>query len=211
MPEMGNVSECLKKAAKYDISEAKIRFLHASLDAPKIDIFVNHNCISTNVHYKKITEYVFLPKGELQIDLYPSGNKVNSFISEKITVEPGKSYTLAFIGKINSFRLIPYLNQPDVPIGEAKIRFLHLTPDAPPLDIAVKNRDVVFPNVLYEKGTDYLGLTPMTIDLEVREFGTKNVILPMPKSRFLPNETYTIILVGFIKEGPEIEALFIKD
>ena len=51
----------------------------------------------------------------------------------------------------------------------------------------------------------------MTIDLEVREAGTKKIILPLPKSKFLPNEAYTIVLVGSTREKLETEALLIKD
>lgn len=194
-----------------NMSEAKIRILHASPDTPNIDFYVNSNCFSKEVQYKKITEYLLLPKGKHQIDLFPTDNKGSSLLSKEITIEPGKSYTVAIIGKVKNLCLAPYLNQPEVPPEEAKIRFLHLSPDVPQLDIAVKNRDIVFPNISYKKVTDYLGLTPMTIDLEVRKAGTKNVILPMPKSKFLSNQAYTIVLVGFIKEKLEIEALFIKD
>jgi hypothetical protein len=248
-----NVSECLEKAAKYellaqfykysdpnlhihyylkhlnsinmaihtmhqypdllqeDMSEAKIRFLHTSPDAPKIDIYVNNTLLTNGISYKMHTEYMTLPLGKHQIDLYPTGNTDNCLLSKKVTVEHGKSYTIAIIGRMKNLRLIPFLNQPDVPGGEAKIRYLHLSPDCSALDIAVKDRDVIFSDISFKKVTEYLGLTPMTVDLEIREAGTKNIILPMPKSKFLPNEAYTIVIVGSVKGKPGIEVLPIRD
>jgi hypothetical protein len=93
-------------------------------------------------------------------------------------------------------RLIVIENLPAVPFGEAKIRFLHLAVDLTAVDFAVKDRDVVFPNIAFQQITDYLGLTPMTVDLELRTAGCKQVILPMPKLQFKANETYTIVLFG---------------
>ena len=75
------------------------------------------------------------------------------------------------------------------------MRFFHLVYDIPALDFAVKDRDVVFPTVSFQQVTDYLGLTPMTVDLELRA-GSKQIILPMPKLKFKANETYTIVMIG---------------
>ena len=84
-------------------------------------------------------------------------------------------------------------------LGESKMRFLHLATDTPSLDLAVKDRDVVFPNVSFLHVTDYLGLTPMTVDLELRQVGLTDVILPIPKLQFKANEAYTVVLIGLEK------------
>jgi Domain of unknown function (DUF4397) len=157
------------------------------------------------------SNYLALKPGKHHIDIYPTGNSVDSVLNKRITIEPGKSYTLAAIDSVKKMRLLPYLNQPEVPPNESKIRFLHLSPDTGSLDIAVKDRDVVFPNLSYKQATDYLGIMPMTVDLEVREAGTKNVVLPMPKAQFRPNETYTIVLIGLSKGDPAFQAMILKD
>jgi hypothetical protein len=183
-----------------DRSETKIRFLHASPETVNVDVYVYGQPTENNIPYKRITEYIPLKKGKNQIELYHTENLL---LSEEVLVEPGNFYTLALIDG----GLSPYLNHPEVPIGESKVRFLHLSSTCPPIDIAVKNRDVIFPNLSFKGVTDYLGLMPMTVDLEVRVSGTKNVILPMPKSKFLPNTTYTVVIIGHAKEKLEILSL----
>jgi hypothetical protein len=185
-----------------DQSNAKIRFLHASPDIANVDVYVNSQHTENNMTYKRITEYISLKKGKHQMGWYSTGN---SLVSEQVLVEPGNFYTLALIDG----GLSTYLNHPEVPMGESKVRFLHLSSDSPSIDIAVKDRDVVFPNLSFKEVTEYLGLTPMTVDLEVRVSGTNNVILPMPKSKFLPNKVYTIVIVGHAKE--KLEILFLID
>jgi hypothetical protein len=136
---------------------------------------------------------------------------VDSVLNKKITVEPGKSYTLAAIDSVKKMRLLVFQNQPTVPRNESKVRFIHLSPDTPPLDIAVKDRDVIFPMVSYKQTTEYLGLTPMTVDLEVRGTGSKTVLLPMPRVHFMPNESYTIVFVGSSNHQPEFQFITIRE
>jgi hypothetical protein len=183
-------------------SEAKIRFLHASPDIANVDVYVNGQPTENNMTYKRITEYISLRKGKHQIEWYSTGN---TLVSEQVIVEPGHSYTLALINNSQS----PYLNHPEVPIGESKVRFLHLSSTCSPIDIAVKDRDVIFPNLSFKGVTEYLGLTPMTVDLDVRVSGTKNVILPLPKSKFLPNTAYSVVIVGHSIE--KLESIFLID
>lgn len=51
----------------------------------------------------------------------------------------------------------------------------------------------------------------MTVDLEIREAGTKNILLPMPKSKFQSNFAYTIVIIGFAIGKPGIDVLPIQD
>jgi hypothetical protein len=191
--------------------EGSVRFLHTSPDSPDLDIYINGKLQVKHLPFKVASNYLSLKPGKYLIDIYPTGNSVDSVLNKKITVESGKSYTLAIIDSVKKMRLLPYLNQPEVPMNESKIRFLHLSSDTGSLDIAVKDRDVVFPNVSYKEKTDYLGIMPMTVDLEVREAGTKKVMLPMAKAQFRPNETYTIVLIGLSETEPGLQAMILKD
>ncbi len=189
------------------LADSMVRFLHTSPDAPNFDIYINGQLTLKNLPFKQISTYFSLKAGKYHIDIYPTGNMVESVLNKKITVETGKSYTLAAIDPVNKLRLLAYHTEPVVPANESKIRFIHLAKDIEPVDFAVKDRDVVFPNVAYKKASDYLGITPMTVDLELREAGTKNVTLSIPKAQFMPNQAYSIILI--YKDHPEI--IFIKD
>jgi Domain of unknown function (DUF4397) len=190
---------------------AMVRLLHTSPDSPNIDIYVNGKVTLKDLPFKKVSKYLSFKPGKYTIEIYPAGNMTDSLLSKRITIEPGKSYTLATIDLVKKMRLLPYENQPNVPANEAKIRFIHLSPDTQALDIAVKDRDVVFPNISYKQATEYLGLIPMTVDLEVRIAGSKEILLPMPKAQFRANETYTIVLIGISNENPGFQAMIMKD
>ncbi|MED3563650.1 DUF4397 domain-containing protein [Bacillus xiapuensis] len=192
-------------------AESKIRILNTSPDAPNLDIYINGKRVVRDLSFKEAAQALTIRPGKYHVDIYPAGNMVDSVLNKKITIEPGKSYTWAVIDPSKKMRLLVYLNQPEVPMNEAKIRFIHLSPDTHALDVAVKDRDVIFPKVAYKQATEYLALSPMTVDLEAREAGTKNVILPMPHSHFKANEVYTVFFVGLSTGNPELQSIIIKE
>ena len=191
--------------------EAKVRFLHTSPDSPNIDVYIDGKRTIKDLPFKNVSADLPLTAGKHHIDIYPTGNMVDSVLNKKITVEPGKSYTLAAIDSVKKMRPLVFENQPRVPVNESKVRFIHLSPDTPPIDIAVKDRDVVFPKVSYKQATEYLGLTPMTVNLEAREADTETVLLAMPRIQFLPNQSYTIVFLGMTSNEPELQFIQIRD
>jgi hypothetical protein len=187
-----------------------VRVLHAVPDAPSVDVYVNANRVLRDVAFKDISDYLTLPAGKYHIDIYPAGTGVNTLISKKVNIEPGKVYTLAAIGTAKKLQLLPFIDEPAVPSGEAKIKFIHLSPDAPAVDVGVKGGDTVFSDISYKQASEYLNLTPMTVNLEARIAGTKNKVLDIPNVKLNANQAYTIVAVGLADGEPELEALLLK-
>ncbi|MEY2195797.1 DUF4397 domain-containing protein [Neobacillus sp. BF23-41] len=191
--------------------EAKVRFLHTSPDSTNVDIYIDGKRVIRDLPFKNVSAVLSLPAGKHHIDIYQTGNMVDSVLNKTITVEAGNSYTLAAIDSVKKLRLLVFQNQPSVPRNESKVRFIHLSPDTSPLDIAVKERDVIFPNVSYKQATQYLGLTPMTVDLEARATGSRTILLPLPRVQFMANESYTIVFIGLANGQPEFQFITIKE
>jgi hypothetical protein len=189
---------------------AMMRFLHASPTTENVDIHINAQLVARNVSFKQTGSYLSLPAGKYHVDIYPTGNLVSTIITKKITIEAGKVYTFAVIGTENKLQLLPFIEQPGVPSGETKLRFIHLSPDTQTVDIGVNKGDVVFSNVPYKKSTSYLGLSPMTVNLEVREAGTKSILLSVPNLKVKPNRIYTLVAVGLKQGEPALETLLLK-
>jgi hypothetical protein len=189
---------------------ALVRILHAAPKTKNVDVYVNSVLLLKELPYKTASDYFALPQGKYQIDIYPAGTMIENIISKKITVQPGQHYTLAAISQANKHRLLAYSDQPDIPANESKVRFIHLSPDAPTIDIAVKKGDVVFSEVSFKEVTNYLGLSPMTVNLEARIAGSSNIALSLPKIELKSDEAYTIIAVGLVKDEPLLETIILK-
>lgn len=169
----------------------KVRILNGLYPIQQIGITANGQHILFDTSSQDVSDYFLLPSGNNAISIFIGGTEI---LTKKVHIEAGKSCTLAVAGKKETLELISIDNLPDVPLGETKIRFLHLSSDTPALDVAVKERDIVFSNVSYLQVTNYLGLTPMTVDLELRLSGSKHVIIPMPKQQFKADNAYTLAL-----------------
>ncbi|WP_342025626.1 DUF4397 domain-containing protein [Cytobacillus pseudoceanisediminis] len=200
--------------------QAKVRIFHGSPDAGQVDIYVDGTRILKDFHYKEASGYASLPAGKHQIDIYRAGNMVSTLLSRKIIAAAGKAYTIAAAGKAytiaaagiaSKLKLVILEDHHKVPAGETKVRFAHLSADAPAVDIAVKNRDVVFPNIAFRQASKYLALTPMTVDLEARISGTPNVALAIPRMQFQADQAYTLLAVGSVANEPVLEAILIPD
>ncbi len=190
--------------------EAKVRVLHASPDAPAVDVYVNGQQILEGLTYKQQSEYLSVAAGQYQIDIYPEGEMGQPVLSQMVEVEPAKMYTVAAAGTLDDLQLLAAVDSDSVSSGKAKVRFWHLSPNAPAVDIAVKGGDVLFRNVPFGKATRYITLSPTTADLEVRVAGTNQVALTVEDATLNPNQGYTAVAVGLVGEEPPLEAIFLK-
>jgi len=82
--------------------------------------------------------------------------------------------------------------------GKAHVRFIHLSPDAPAVDVAVTGGAVVFGNKSFKDFTDFTPLDANTYNLEVRLAGTSTVVLPLPGIALTAGKIYTVYAKGFV-------------
>ena len=191
-------------------NNALVRVLHAAPGAPHVDVYVNGTRILADFPYKKSTDYLPLPEGTYQIDIYPAGDKVNNVISRKVEVKNGKYYTLAAYGQGKNLKLLAFEDNPYTNKGESKIRVVHLSPDSPAVDVAVRNGDVAFRNINPRKASDYLHVTPMELDLDVRAAGSSQTVKSLPRIRLQPDTAYTVFIIGLLEGQPSLEAIMLS-
>ncbi len=189
---------------------AMFRVLHASPNAPAVDVYANGNRILQNVSYKDLSDYMSVSPGRYRIDIFRAGQTARPILSQNVTLEPATLYTVAAAGDASNLRLIPAVDNQRITEGMAKVRFWHLSPDAPAVDIAIKGGSVLFKNISFGKTSDYIELPPATADVEVRIAGTKNVVKTIRNVTLRKDEAYTVAAVGFAGGSPGVEALFLK-
>jgi hypothetical protein len=80
--------------------------------------------------------------------------------------------------------------------GRAKVRFVHNSPDAPAVDIAVTGGPVLFANTSYGNAYPYQEVEARAYDLEVRAAGTMNVVLRVPNVVLQAGQVVSIYAQG---------------
>jgi len=184
-----------------------LRLLHASPVAPHLEVYIDGIKSFTQLAFKSTTLYIPISSGTHRIDLFTSGENPKQILSKSIDVDSNHFYTIAANGELNDLSLLALIDNTFLTYGETKIRFIHLAKNNPNLDLAVKQGegDVVFSNLKYNDFSEYLTLTPMTVNLEIRLSGTKTILFPLYKSKFEENKLYNIIAVDLLYSDSKID------
>jgi len=180
--------------------EAQVRFVHASPDAPAVDVCVNGKVAFAALEFGKATDYANLPAGTYDVQVYAAGSNCTGtpVIDAKGLKLDAKAYTVLATGKLAEIKpviLVDNLTKPAA--GKVHVRFVHASPDAPAVDITTKDGAKVFPNVAFGKATAFTPLAAGTYDLQARVAGTDNVALDLPGVNLPEGAILTVVAEGF--------------
>lgn len=187
---------------------SRIRVLHAVPNAPAVDVYANDNLIVKNLAYKEMSPYLPVPSGNYNIKVYPTGETTNPVIDSSVYIPENSVFNIAAIGELPDISLYP-IQEPTSAnkTGMACIRFIHLSPDAPPVDIKLPDGTIVFSNVPFKSIANYTCVPSGTYTFRVNPAGTDNVVLTVPDVKLNPNTFYTVYAVGLVGDKPNLEAL----
>ncbi len=194
------------------MSVGYVRVIHTVPDAPNVDVYANDELIVSNLSYSHYTDYLSIPEGTYTISLYVAGTKDSPVLANMLTVNRNSILTVAAVGTLSDIGLLAIAdaNVSRTP-GKAMIRFLHLSPNAPAVDITLPNGTVIFSNISFRHITSYIDVAPMNYTLQVRVAGTSNVVLTVPNINLIADKFYTIYAIGLVGGKPGLEALLIMD
>ncbi len=186
-----------------------IRVLHASPGAPAVDVYVNNNPVIQGLKYKEFSNYLSVMPGAYNIKVYPAGQQMNPVINTTVTAGPMAAYTIAAAGVLPNISLMPIMD-PYVPPQNPNmsyVRFAHLSPNAPAVDITLPDGTKLFSNVKYTEYANYIEVDPGIYTLQVRPAGSEDVVLTVPNVQLMPGVYQTIYAVGLVGETPPLEAV----
>jgi hypothetical protein len=191
---------------------SRVRVVHASPDAPAVDVLVNGAAAFTNAPFKGITDYAGLDAGSYAVAVVPTGATEPQVISATLTLDADKDYTVVAVGKLADIEPLVLTDNNAAPAaGKAHVRFVHASPDAPAVDIAVKGGPVIFSNVAFKGVGDYTPVDAGTYDLEVRLAGTDTVALDLPGIALADGAVYTVFAMGLAGGEPALTAVLSED
>ncbi len=189
-----------------------VRILHASPDAPVVDIYANDKLIAKNLSYRNFTPYLNIPSGNTNIRVFNAGRKMNPLINTNIFIPAKSIFTIAAAGKSSQIGLL-VLPEPirTVPRDKALIRFAHLSPNAPNVDMVLPNGNKLFTNVAYKSFTEYIPVDGGTYTFDIKVSTTSKVILTVPNINLKSGNIYTIYVIGLVTAKPSLQVLIPLD
>lgn len=191
-----------------DKTYADVMVTHASPDAPGVDLLIdNVKKNSAALTYPNNTGYLETESGTRNIKVNVAGT-TTTVINADLMLTKDVNYSVFAIDSVSKISAIVFVDDLSAPAaGKAHVRFLHLSPNAPAVDVAVASSGaVVFGNVSFKEGTAFTALDAGTYNLDVRVAGTSTVALVLPAITLQAGKIYTVFAKGFLG-GTGVQAL----
>jgi hypothetical protein len=202
-PEKIDMGICTEALGIGKVGDACVNIIHASPDAPAVDVYVDGARALENLAFGKASGWVAIPAGDHKVQVTPTGMMADAaVIDAELTLEDGAAYEVAAVGVVADITaVVNQVNLSKLGDNEARIQVVHASPDAPAVDVAVTGGDVLISKLAFPDASDVLTVPAASYDLEVRVAGTTDVALPLPKVTLEPGMVYTIYAIGQVKDG----------
>ena len=147
----------------------QLRAIHASSDAPNVDVVVNGSTAFTNVAYPGATAFATIPAGTTSIGVEPTGTS-NTVLSASATLAAGHQYSAVVVGlaaagtpAAEQLRAVLVEDPGNAPAsGNAKLRVVHGAPGVPTVDLYVTAPGASLPAAPTIPGLAYAAVAPVS-------------------------------------------------
>ena len=129
-----------------------IMTVHASPDAPGVDLLVDGGIAGSNLMFPNNTGYLTVKAGTRNLKVNVAGT-TTTVINANLPVTVGASYSVFAVDAVANIAPLVLTDDLTKPAaGKAHVRFVHLSPTAPAVDVAVAGGPVLFANRSFKLG-----------------------------------------------------------
>jgi hypothetical protein len=182
--------------------EAMVRVLHASPDAPAVDVYLDETRVDvlTNVPFGTISGYLMVPAGAHDVKVVPTGAAIgDAVIDADVTVTAGTRYTIAATNAVASIEAQVLVDEPRPTAASAQLRIVHFSADTPAVDVRPDGGSPIATGLAYPNASAYLDVPGGTYDLEVCATGTDTCPLDLDPVSVANGTSYSAFAIGSLE------------
>lgn len=181
---------------------AYVGIYHASPDTEGLDILVGSSGKLNETAPFTFGDYItykFFYPGNREIKLAKVASPGAVVVDTTLTFVNSKYYTIFVADSLSRLETVVFGDSTTVSsTGKAVVRLIHMSPDAPVLDV-VSDENSLFESTGFKEGTAFKEIDAGTITLDFRAAdGDQEVVLSVPNVEFKAQRIYSIILRGVI-------------
>ncbi len=189
----------------------RLRAVNAIPDGPSVDVLVDNSTVFSNLAFTTVTPYTGATAGSHDIKVVPTGS-TTAVIDTTQVLQPNRDHTFIAAGTMSSPTSLLLVDDNTLPSSsQARVRFVHVSPNAPAVDVAVTGNGVLFSNVSFLSVGNYITVNAATVNLEVRQAGTSNVLLSIPNVTLSGSTVFTIFIMGLLNGTPPLQSVISVD
>jgi hypothetical protein len=201
-----------------DTTEARVRVVHASPDAPNVDVLVDDGIALSNVPYLAVSDYLEVPSGDRNLKVNAAGT-ATTVIDADADLAEGSDYTVIASGLAGAIEPIVLEDDNSAPAaGNVRVRAIHGAPSAPAVDIYVTapgtdlaTETAALANVEFGQVADYLEAPAGTYQVRVTPAGSKTVVIDSGTLTLASGQVRTAIAVDAAGGGAPFDLLLLED
>jgi hypothetical protein len=181
-----------------------LRVVHASPDAPAVDVYVDNESTLTDVSFGAVSEYLSLDAGSYNVTITAAGDREAVVFEGNVTLDPRTVTTLAASGEVGEIAtdgenvtdgenatdgenvtdgenatdgenvtepFAPVLYEDDAlrpAANDSAISVVHLSPDAPAVDVTTANGTVLADSLTFQNRSEYLTVPAGDYTVQIR-------------------------------------------
>jgi hypothetical protein len=188
------------RTATAGTDSSRFRVLHASPDAPAIDVWVNRTRVAPDLRYTKFSKDWFYPATTAVVRIFTVGAPLNSppLFQKQITFDVGRTYTLVVTGLLQQppnspqgLDIVRFEDPPRPAAGLTTMRLAHVAPGVGNVDLFTAANEPFILDVAF-KSAKAVEKPAGTYDLQVRLTGQPNALFVIPPTNFPSAQVRTI-------------------
>jgi hypothetical protein len=189
-------------------SEAKLRVAHASPDAPAVDVYLDggDTPVAAGVPYYTLSDYLSIPAGSRSVEIRQAGEPASSdpLLQSNFIARADKAYTLAARGLLNgdpAIGLSFYEDDLSAPMmNQSKVRVVHLSPDAPTVDVRLPDGTVLIDGLAFTESTA-ITVPAGVYNLLVTTDDGATEVTTVSGIEFRPGQITEVFAIGQVADG----------
>jgi hypothetical protein len=199
-------------------SNAQLRVVHASPDAPNVDVYLDGAKVLTNVPYLASSGYLAVPAGAHNVKVNATGT-ATTVIDVTPTLVAGSYYTAMatdLVAGITPLLLADTNSAPSA--GKVKVRLVHAAPGAGVVDIYVTapGADLAaatptLTNIPFQAVSGYLEVPAGDYQVRITPAGTKTVAIDSGTLTLTAGQIRTGVAVENVGGGAPFGAIVLSD
>jgi hypothetical protein len=202
------------------VLEARVRVVHASPDAPAVDVRVDDATVLTNVPFRTASGYLNVPAGARRLRVNAAGT-ATTVIDATPTVVAGTDYTVLAVDRVATIAPLVLTDDNAAPAtGQVKVRVVHGAPGAPAVDVYVTapgasltGATPVLTNVPFKAASGYLAVPAGSYRVRVTVAGTQTVAIDTGAEgiALTAGRVYTAVAVDNTGGGAPFSVVLLTD